>query len=115
MVYARAFEADPLSSCVPRSQGGVKLVSGSGRITLDNTMEERLRLLEDKVRLPAKSFGPQQADPIRTDVTRNQTGPLRKEREPQILHMIFAPVSLDSSSFTASSSLTTRRELFYSQ
>ncbi|KIM43618.1 hypothetical protein M413DRAFT_443542 [Hebeloma cylindrosporum] len=31
------------------SQGGVKLVSGSGRITLDNTMEERLRLLEDKM------------------------------------------------------------------
>ena len=34
-----------------RSQGGVKLVSGTGRITLDNTMEERLRLLEDKVTL----------------------------------------------------------------
>ena len=33
-----------------RSQGGVKLVSGTGRITLDNTMEERLRLLEDKAR-----------------------------------------------------------------
>lgn len=32
-----------------RSQGGVKFVSGTGRITLDNTMEERLRLLEDKV------------------------------------------------------------------
>ncbi|KJA18244.1 hypothetical protein HYPSUDRAFT_45404 [Hypholoma sublateritium FD-334 SS-4] len=31
------------------SQGGVKLVSGTGRITLDNTMEERLRLLEDKM------------------------------------------------------------------
>ncbi|KAF9524934.1 ATPase V1/A1 complex subunit E [Crepidotus variabilis] len=31
------------------SQGGIKLVSGSGRITLDNTLEERLRLLEDKM------------------------------------------------------------------
>ncbi|KAF9472458.1 ATPase V1/A1 complex subunit E [Pholiota conissans] len=31
------------------SQGGVKLVSGTGRISLDNTMEERLRLLEDKM------------------------------------------------------------------
>jgi len=31
------------------SQGGVKLMSGTGRITLDNTMEERLRLLEDKM------------------------------------------------------------------
>jgi len=30
-------------------QGGVKLVSGNGRITLDNTLEERLRLLEDKM------------------------------------------------------------------
>jgi vacuolar-type H+-ATPase subunit E/Vma4 len=27
-------------------------VSGNGRITLDNTLEERLRLLEDKVRRP---------------------------------------------------------------
>jgi len=39
-----------------RSQGGVKLVSGSGRITLDNTMEERLRLLEDKVCILAQSW-----------------------------------------------------------
>ncbi|KAJ7176607.1 ATPase V1 A1 complex subunit E [Mycena filopes] len=29
--------------------GGVKLVSGSRRITLDNTLDERLRLLEDRV------------------------------------------------------------------
>lgn len=27
----------------------MRLVSGTGRITLDNTLEERLRLLEDKV------------------------------------------------------------------
>lgn len=32
------------------SSGGVKLVSGSRRITLDNTLDERLRLLEDRVR-----------------------------------------------------------------
>lgn len=32
------------------SAGGVKLVSGSRRITLDNTLDERLRLLEDRVR-----------------------------------------------------------------
>ena len=31
------------------SAGGVKLVSGSRRITLDNTLDERLRLLEDRV------------------------------------------------------------------
>ncbi|KAF9259242.1 ATPase, V1/A1 complex, subunit E [Marasmius fiardii PR-910] len=29
--------------------GGVKLFSGSGRITLDNTLDERLRLLEDRM------------------------------------------------------------------
>ncbi|KAJ6600779.1 vacuolar H+ ATPase E1 [Mycena sp. CBHHK59/15] len=29
--------------------GGVKLISGSRRITLDNTLDERLRLLEDKM------------------------------------------------------------------
>jgi V-type H+-transporting ATPase subunit E len=29
--------------------GGVKLISGTGRITLDNTLDERLRLLEDSV------------------------------------------------------------------
>ncbi|ESK85475.1 vacuolar atp synthase subunit e [Moniliophthora roreri MCA 2997] len=29
--------------------GGVKLVSSSGRITLDNTLDERLRLLEDRM------------------------------------------------------------------
>jgi vacuolar-type H+-ATPase subunit E/Vma4 len=33
-----------------RSSGGVKLISGSRRITLDNTLDERLRLLEDRVR-----------------------------------------------------------------
>ena len=32
-----------------RSAGGVKLSSGSRRITLDNTLDERLRLLEDRV------------------------------------------------------------------
>lgn len=54
---AYAFFPDNLSSqpsdyFVYRSQGGVKFVSGNGRITLDNTLEERLRLLEDKVRRP---------------------------------------------------------------
>lgn len=33
------------------SAGGVKLVSGNSRITLDNTLDERLRLLEDRVRV----------------------------------------------------------------
>ncbi|KAF9234338.1 ATPase V1/A1 complex subunit E [Melanogaster broomeanus] len=30
------------------SAGGIKLVSGSRRITIDNTLDERLRLLEDR-------------------------------------------------------------------
>lgn len=39
--------APPLTS---NSAGGVKLISGTRRITLDNTLDERLRLLEDRVR-----------------------------------------------------------------
>lgn len=31
------------------SAGGIKLANGSKRITIDNTLDERLRLLEDKV------------------------------------------------------------------
>ncbi|KAJ4474421.1 ATPase, V1/A1 complex, subunit E [Lentinula aciculospora] len=40
--------------------GGVKLVSGSGRITLDNTLDERLRLLEDRMlpEIRKDLFGP---------------------------------------------------------
>jgi len=54
---------------VYRSQGGVKFVSGNGRITLDNTLEERLRLLEDKVRRPIvfHSYTPENV----ADATRN--------------------------------------------
>ncbi|KIY47753.1 ATPase, V1/A1 complex, subunit E [Fistulina hepatica ATCC 64428] len=42
------------------SAGGVKLVSGSGRITLDNTLDERLRLLEDRMlpEIRRDLFGP---------------------------------------------------------
>jgi hypothetical protein len=35
------------------SAGGVKLISGTKRISIDNTLDERLRLLEDRVRLNA--------------------------------------------------------------
>ncbi|KAI0929545.1 hypothetical protein AcV7_005377 [Taiwanofungus camphoratus] len=40
--------------------GGVKLISGSQRITLDNTLDERLRLLEDKMLPEIRNnlFGP---------------------------------------------------------
>ncbi|KAJ2968464.1 hypothetical protein NUW54_g13209 [Trametes sanguinea] len=42
------------------SAGGVKLVSGTERITLDNTLDERLRLLEDRMlpEIRADLFGP---------------------------------------------------------
>ena len=36
---------------IQSSAGGVKLISGNSRITIDNTLDERLRLLEDRVRL----------------------------------------------------------------
>lgn len=34
---------------VTRSAGGVKLIAGNNRITMDNTLDERLKLLEDRV------------------------------------------------------------------
>ena len=34
---------------LPTSSGGINLVNGSKRITIDNTLDERLRLLEDRV------------------------------------------------------------------
>ncbi|KAI0653878.1 ATPase V1/A1 complex subunit E [Cubamyces menziesii] len=42
------------------SAGGVKLVSGNERITLDNTLDERLRLLEDRMlpEIRTDLFGP---------------------------------------------------------
>ena len=36
--------------CLNFSAGGVRLISGSERITIDNTLDERLRLLEEQVR-----------------------------------------------------------------
>jgi len=49
-VEPRGLLADPLGS---RSAGGVKLVSGTRRITVNNTLDERLQLLEDRVRYAA--------------------------------------------------------------
>ncbi|KIJ60763.1 hypothetical protein HYDPIDRAFT_138696 [Hydnomerulius pinastri MD-312] len=47
----------PLSS---EGAGGIKLVSGSKRITIDNTLDERLRLLEDRMlpEIRKDLFGP---------------------------------------------------------
>lgn len=42
-----AYEVD--ASLSDDGAGGVRLISGSRRITLDNTLDERLRLLEDRM------------------------------------------------------------------
>lgn len=61
------------------SSGGVKLANGSKRITIDNTLDERLRLLEDRV---SSFFGQQgSATDIPIDVTRDQERFVRSQRE----------------------------------
>ncbi len=60
-----------LNKSLVYSSGGVKLVSGSRRITLDNTLDERLRLLEDRVRHVGID-GPHVSDVSSTDAPRNQ-------------------------------------------
>lgn len=83
----------------------MKLVSGTGRITLDNTMEERLRLLEDKARpcshnctLPSNKYCLYSIPPFRpiasphfADAARDQKGPLREEPQSQILYINWPP------------------------
>jgi len=68
-----------------RSQGGVKIVSGSGRISLNNTFEERLRLLEEKVSFAhmTASF----ANPT-LDAPRNPLRTIWSKYQPQILYII---------------------------
>lgn len=53
-----AFEVE--GSLSDDGAGGIKLVSGSRRITLDNTLDERLRLLEDRMlpEIRMDLFGP---------------------------------------------------------
>jgi hypothetical protein len=53
------------------SAGGVKLISGTRRITLDNTLDERLRLLEDRVR-DARVGSPDVSDVSGIDAPGNQ-------------------------------------------
>ena len=60
------------------SAGGVRLISGNERITIDNTLDERLRLLEEQVRyrhaarysrmLLTLGFNLQMLPEIRTDL-----------------------------------------------
>ena len=65
---ADSFHPNKPSVC---SSGGVKLVSGTRRITLDNTLDERLRLLEDRVR-HVDIDGSYVSDISRTDAPGNQ-------------------------------------------
>ncbi|KAJ6567735.1 ATPase, V1/A1 complex, subunit E [Mycena vulgaris] len=56
----REVEVEVEGSLSDDGAGGVKLVSGSRRITLDNTLDERLRLLEDRMlpEIRMDLFGP---------------------------------------------------------
>ncbi|KDR70274.1 hypothetical protein GALMADRAFT_127975 [Galerina marginata CBS 339.88] len=58
-ISGRDVSFEVVGSIADDAQGGVKLTSGTGRITLDNTMEERLRLLEDQMlpEIRANLFG----------------------------------------------------------
>ncbi|KAG6822032.1 hypothetical protein H0H87_004592, partial [Tephrocybe sp. NHM501043] len=47
-ISGREIQYDVEGTLPEDAAGGVKLVSGSRRITLDNTLDERLRLLEDR-------------------------------------------------------------------
>ncbi len=51
-VSANVFSVS-VSPIILSSAGGVKIASGNGRINLDNTLDERLRLLEGRVRILA--------------------------------------------------------------
>ncbi|KAK7062559.1 V-ATPase V1 sector subunit E [Paramarasmius palmivorus] len=48
-ISGRDVEVEVEGTLNDEGAGGVKLISGSGRITLDNTLDERLRLLEDRM------------------------------------------------------------------
>ncbi|KAL0958863.1 hypothetical protein HGRIS_014180 [Hohenbuehelia grisea] len=48
-VSGRDVQVDVDASLNDEGAGGVKLISGTRRITIDNTLDERLRLLEDRM------------------------------------------------------------------
>ncbi|TCD62714.1 V-ATPase V1 sector subunit E [Steccherinum ochraceum] len=48
-ISGREIKASVDTSLSNELAGGVVLISGSGRITIDNTLDERLRLLEDRM------------------------------------------------------------------
>ncbi|KAG8962602.1 V-ATPase V1 sector subunit E [Tulasnella sp. 419] len=50
-ISGRTTECEVEPSLGDAGAGGIKIIGGSNRITLDNTLDERLKLLEDRVRL----------------------------------------------------------------
>jgi len=48
-ISGRGLKHEVVTSLSPDLAGGVKLVNGNKRITLDNSLDERLRLLEDRM------------------------------------------------------------------
>ncbi len=48
-ISGRDVKVDVEGGLSKASAGGVRLVAANGRITLDNTLDERLKLLEEKV------------------------------------------------------------------
>jgi len=48
-ISGREVKFEVIASLSSELAGGVKLVNGNNRITLDNTLDERLRLLEDRM------------------------------------------------------------------
>ncbi|KZT71214.1 ATPase, V1/A1 complex, subunit E [Daedalea quercina L-15889] len=59
-ISGRTVTAEVVGTLNKDLAGGVKLVSGTSRITLDNTLDERLRLLEDRMLPEIRNnlFGP---------------------------------------------------------
>lgn len=49
VLSAQQLSKDVINIAICRSAGGIKLVAGNNRITMDNTLDERLKLLEDRV------------------------------------------------------------------
>jgi len=48
-ISGREVKVNTEASLSDEIAGGIKLINGTGRITLDNTLDERLKLLEDRM------------------------------------------------------------------
>lgn len=83
------------------SSGGIILAGHEGRIKVNNTLDERLRLAEDKVSRRCSAVSAESTQLTRllsyTDATRDRSRPIRREPKPQVLQL---SCSLSSSSRT---------------